>query len=148
MINWVNGFMFSPDLKRVALIRKRRKPGLESLANKLNGIGGEIEFGETPLQAQRREFREETGFASSNWEKFCELTIKGKGVVHFFVSIGDVDQLQTTTVEEVVIIKVESIPMRDDIVENVKWLVPLALDRNNWYVDASYQSRNQIPYAV
>jgi hypothetical protein len=54
---YVLGFVFSEDSSRVLLVWKNR-PAWQ--AGKLNGIGGKIEAGETPLQAMQREFREET----------------------------------------------------------------------------------------
>ncbi|XPP93699.1 NUDIX domain-containing protein (plasmid) [Photobacterium leiognathi subsp. mandapamensis] len=54
MIKYVTGFMLSPDYKQVALITKN-KPSWQT--NKLNGIGGKIESGETPSEAMARELR-------------------------------------------------------------------------------------------
>ncbi len=64
--------MLSPDYKQVALITKN-KPSWQ--ANKLNGIGGKIESGETPSEAMAREFEEETGVITSpnEWVKFVVL---------------------------------------------------------------------------
>ena len=52
---YVLGFMFSPDMERILLMRKNRP---EFQAGKFNGIGGKIEGTETPLQAMIREFEE------------------------------------------------------------------------------------------
>jgi 8-oxo-dGTP diphosphatase len=60
--HYVNGFMFSPDHQRVALIHKRQ-PTWQ--AGYLNGIGGKIELGETAAEAMVREFSEETGVATA-----------------------------------------------------------------------------------
>lgn len=56
---YVLGFMFDHEEKHVLLIWKNRP---KWQAGKLNGIGGKIEAGETPLQAMEREFTEETFF--------------------------------------------------------------------------------------
>ena len=49
--------LFLKDQDQVLLIRKKRGHG----AGKINGPGGKIDPGETPLQAALRETREETG---------------------------------------------------------------------------------------
>lgn len=56
---YVLGLLFSEDASRVLLVWKNR-PAWQN--GKLNGIGGKIEPGETPLQAMDREFVEETYF--------------------------------------------------------------------------------------
>ncbi len=58
MQEYVCGFMFSPDKKQVALIRKTKPEWQKDL---LNGIGGKIESGESPHEAMVREFYEESG---------------------------------------------------------------------------------------
>jgi 8-oxo-dGTP pyrophosphatase MutT (NUDIX family) len=67
---YVLGFVFNRNLGRVLLVLKNR-PAWQ--ANKLNGIGGKIEVGETPLQAMEREFREETGFVQRLRQKEDEV---------------------------------------------------------------------------
>jgi len=77
MRRYVLGFMFSPDLWQVLLIRKE-KPSWQ--AGLLNGIGGKIEPGEMPLAAMVREFREETGLDTDpcDWHAFGRMgTIDG-----------------------------------------------------------------------
>ena len=49
--------LFLKDRDQVLLIRKKRGHG----AGKINGPGGKVDQGETPLQAALRETREETG---------------------------------------------------------------------------------------
>lgn len=60
------GFLFSQSGRKVALVHKKR-PAWQ--AGKLNGIGGGREEGETFLDTQRREFREETSFDFDDWER-------------------------------------------------------------------------------
>ena len=57
-MRYVVGYMFSPDYREVALIRKA-KP--EWQRGKLNGVGGKIEIGERKGIAMSREFAEEAG---------------------------------------------------------------------------------------
>ena len=121
MTEYVAGFMFEGD--RAALIRKKR-PAWQ--LGKLNGIGGHIEDGESPLDAMVREFREETGYdtISLDWKPVAEL--EGMGFrVHFFYSYGDLSKLKTTTDEEIVIVDVDYLRVCDTI-PNLAWLIPMA----------------------
>src|SRR5436309_3669493 len=93
MQGYVCGFLFSPDRRRVLLIRKRR-PAWQ--AGRLNGVGGKIEPGEGPGQAMRREFREEAGLDVADWQPAVELTGSDwRGT--FFRAFGDVDAARTMT---------------------------------------------------
>jgi 8-oxo-dGTP diphosphatase len=123
----VAGFMFSPDRKRVVLIEKTKPEWQRGL---LNGVGGKIEGGELPYQAQVREFREEGGYTiedpKNDWKCFYVLT-GDFGEVHFFKGFGDVDKVQTMEDEKIVIINVTEL-WSYKTVYNLKWLIPLALD--------------------
>ena len=80
-VSYVCGFLFTdPDaaqshLLQVLLIRKLRPAWQKGY---LNGIGGKIEPGETPLEAMNREFEEEAGISGLNW--------KNDAIIHFFSS--------------------------------------------------------------
>lgn len=122
---YVAGFLFSKDKKSVALIQKL-KP--EWQCGLFNGIGGKIEDGETPLDAMRREFREEAGVDIQEWMMFCELRWRG-GVVYFFRATGDLSGLVTMTEEQVRRIPVEFLPGHKTV-PNLAWLVPMAMDKS------------------
>ena len=120
---YVVGFMFDTEGESVALIEKNR-PSWQK--GKLNGIGGHIEPGESPIDAMVREFREETGHDSSSfpWGKFATLS-GDQYVVHFFTSIGPVRSLQTTTDERVSVYNKNCVTI-DNAVPNLTYLLPLA----------------------
>lgn len=132
-MNYVAGFMFDKELKKVALIRKN-KPDWQK--GKLNGVGGAIEkFDKTASHAMIREFEEETSVITTliNWRQF--LVMKGKNDdnkefrVDFFVSTGDLSLLKSPTDEKIEIIDLAEIHcLREDVVENLTWLVSLGLD--------------------
>lgn len=127
---YVAGFMFNMARTKVALIRKS-KP--EWQRGKLNGPGGKIEKDETAAVAMAREFREETGYKTEDWRwsHFLQMTgTEGGGwSVDFFVMAGDLDILQSPEEEKIEIISLSEItPLREDMVENLPWLIPLALD--------------------
>lgn len=121
MQKYVAGFMFDGS-GNVALVRKL-KP--EWQKDKLNGIGGKIEDGETPINAMVREFEEETGCRDYSWEQFC--TLSGDGFeVHFFSTIGNVDLLQTMEAEEIVVVPISSVGI-GNCIPNLTWLIPMAM---------------------
>jgi len=133
IVQYVAGFLFSEDMRRVALIKKT-KP--EWQFGKLNGIGGKVEKGETHLEAQKREFMEETGMIVDNWRYFC--TIHGEFYdVKFYMAVGDVDKVTTTTEEKVVVVPVDNL---GDVLPNLKWLIPMIID----LLDRSYNRNKHI----
>lgn len=67
-IEYVVGFAFTPDMKFVSLILKK-KEGWQK-----NGLGGGVEEGETPVGAMVREFLEEGGISTDadQWVYFLD----------------------------------------------------------------------------
>ena len=129
---YVVGFMFSADLKRVALIRKKRPKWQEGL---LNGIGGKIKEDEIPRQSMVREFLEETGHETtpSAWQIIHDMGGSDSDnepfTVKVYTTVGDVDALVSKTDEPVEVVYVNSIhPNRADVVDNLCWLVAIAVN--------------------
>lgn len=123
MTSYVAGFMFSTDGEEVALILKLR-PTWQ--AGKLNGIGGHIETGETPLAAIVREFEEETGLATSPIQWWPFATLAGDDfTVHFFTTQGPVYDLRSTTDERVTVVPWKHVDVTVAI-PNLTWLLPMA----------------------
>jgi len=127
MIEYSCGFTLNQG--RVALIVKKRGP--EGVINKINGIGGHLEEGESPVQCQRREFHEETGvdISEGRWEHTLSLSgPQGGGwVVYFFRAYLDDDEfehLHTVEDEEVLKIPLEQVPFHL-LVSNLRWIIPL-----------------------
>lgn len=119
----VVGFFFDQDGGSVVLLRKQRPAWQAGL---LNGPGGKIEPDETPLAAMVREFHEETGAFVDSWRLFS-VRRDASSEVYFFSTRGDVRVCRTTTNEAVEIVEVSSLH-REDLVCNLRWLVPLALE--------------------
>ncbi|MFA7454893.1 MAG: NUDIX domain-containing protein [Desulfobulbaceae bacterium] len=118
--NYVVGFLFSPDGKRVALLRKNHPDWQKG---KLNGIGGKIETGETPLQAMVREFREKAGANVTDWRPFCQMKWRG-GLIHFFAADTETS-IASHTDEEVGwywLSDLHSLPTTPHLL----WLIPMA----------------------
>jgi 8-oxo-dGTP diphosphatase len=124
-MHYVAGFAFTPDARQVALVRKAR-PAWQ--AGRLNGIGGKLEPGETPLAAMVREFREETGVvtAPSDWREAVVLRFDG-GCVHFFTArLSGLSGVRAITDEAIEVHP--SLPVPVDALPNLTWLIPLCLD--------------------
>lgn len=130
------GFMFNKDLSEVALVRKSH-PNWQK--GKLNGVGGHIEEGETPAEAQVREFREEASRITSihDWHRF--LCMRGEGLkpwqVDFFCMRDEHDlnrnmlDLRITRDEPIEIHNTaDIIGGRQNTIENLPWLIALAID--------------------
>lgn len=132
-VRYVAGFMFTFDRDRVALIRKQ-KPVWQR--GKLNGIGGKVEPGETAVQAMVREFQEETGYQTGEemWSHFCAMHGENDGGedsfhVDFFATTGAVSFLRSPEEEQIELILTDHINVRrNDMVENLPWLIALAID--------------------
>jgi 8-oxo-dGTP diphosphatase len=111
---------------RVLLIQKRR-PAWQ--VGKLNGLGGKIDEGETPLEAVRREVREEAGLdiEEGQFREFAVMEGDEWRVYCFTVEHNGIWFHQTLTDELVGIYHAGNLP--ENCLPSVRHLVPLALDR-------------------
>ena len=86
---FVLGFIFNKDLTKILLIKKNRGPkGLNSMKNRINGIGGHMKKNESFYDSIQRECLEETGLDIENWIYFCNLDTK-IGKIYCFYAITD-----------------------------------------------------------
>ncbi|HKZ40549.1 MAG TPA: NUDIX domain-containing protein [Candidatus Hodarchaeales archaeon] len=127
---YVCGFLFDMAFKHVALINKVRPDWQKG---KLNGIGGKVEPRESLDAAMAREFEEEAGrhFSASTWKMFAE--IEGSDwVVYFFFNVSDaVFLLESKTDEKVEVIEVDTLNNNDRVIQNLKWLIPMTMDKHH-----------------
>ena len=130
MNRYVCGFMFDGFKENVVLIKKNRP---EWQAGFLNGVGGKIEDGESPVEAMGREFCEEAGIPADDtlWHHFCTLhggRVGGEPIwqVYFFTDNcgGAYTYAHTKTNEEIVKVPTSRLPT--NVVPNLRWLIPMA----------------------
>lgn len=128
MKQFVVGFyFFGAEHQYVTLIRKR-KP--ESQAGKLNGVGGAVEPGDgSALDAMVREFYEEAGLQtkSEHWRFFASLRTNDCEIF-FFSAYGPTYGINSVTEERIEFYAVATIPILPDMLPNLRWLIPLALN--------------------
>ncbi|MBN2471348.1 MAG: NUDIX domain-containing protein [Anaerolineae bacterium] len=121
------GFVFDSTLSHVMLIHKNR-PAWQ--AGKVNGVGGKLEPGETPLEGIRREVREESALdiPLQDWLPVAEMQADDWRV-HVFAARygGDPARARSQTDEQVGWHPVAALP--PDVISNLTWLIPLCLDR-------------------
>jgi 8-oxo-dGTP diphosphatase len=122
LTKYVVGLYFDNDW--VLLIRKERPAWQKGM---YNGVGGHIEPGEKPVEAMRREFREEAGIdiGEERWQNFS--IYRGKDwKIHFYCADRNIEQdvdCKTMTDEEVRYFNIARLPT---VIPNLHWLIPLA----------------------
>lgn len=129
---YVVGFLLDRDEKQVVLIRKKRPLWQQGL---LNGVGGKIEPEENPLDAMRREFQEETGAHVETWTHYATMSGPDWTVFCYFAhNSEELTKVKTQgdsmdgDAEEVATYYTDLVFDRKDLIGNVRWLIPLALN--------------------
>jgi 8-oxo-dGTP diphosphatase len=118
---YVIGFAFNSDFSKVALIRKNKPVWQKGC---LNGIGGKIEEGETPIDAQEREFKEEAGIEVNNW--FAYALIRGSDFdLYVSKAVGvDLDSIRSMEDEQIEIHDVDDIILyKEKMIDNLPYLI-------------------------
>ena len=132
MQKYVLGFLYTSDFKGVWLILKTKPDWQKGL---LNGIGGKIEDGETPMESMRREFREETGLDIIDWREFCIITDNKNFEMYCFCAFSE---LTPTTITEEEVVYSDIFPLPKNIIVNLNWLVPMGLHSRGFHVKVIY----------
>lgn len=127
MKKYVTGFLFSNDTRHVVLIKKINPKWQRGL---FNGIGGKIEANESSIDAMVREFCEETGVITQQTDWTCYANIYRPNCYDVDVYFARSDlafNAKTVEQEQVHIIQLAELP--NNMVPNLQWLIPLALDQ-------------------
>lgn len=124
---YVLALLFTPDRRQVALIHKSR-PAWQ--AGRINALGGKIAPGESATAAARREVREEAGVdvPEEAWREFLiwhDPVYRMHALSAFHEAAG---RVHTAEDQEVFLAAVDDLPPA--IIDNLRWLIPLALDRD------------------
>lgn len=130
-MEYVVGFLFKVEsgMKQVLLIHKERPDWQKG---RLNGPGGKVKKDELAPAAMRREFLEEAGVDVPEWRWFCTLRLTSQDRVHFLTANAKPGDPQpfTTTDERVEWFDVEDVIHGLQLIPNLRWLLPMALDKD------------------
>jgi len=127
MKKYVTGFLFSKDSSHIVLINKINPQWQRGL---FNGIGGKIEINESSIDAMVREFVEETGVTTqqADWTCYAKVVRPNCYDVDVYFAHSDLAfTAKTIEQEQVHIIKLIDLP--NNVIPNLRWLIPLALDQ-------------------
>ena len=109
------------------LLIKKEHPAWQS--GKMNGIGGHVEEGESPLEAMRREATEEAGdfVGGLEWVKKGTVTWGRETVLHcFYADGGDTPRFENKTSEKLSITPIRRL-YGVDCVDDLDYLIPLCM---------------------
>ena len=121
---FVLALLFTPDGRQVALMRRTR-PAWQ--AGRVNALGGKVAEGETPADAARREVREEAGVDVAEWTEVLVWEDREYRMHVVRAMSSRASMVRTMEDQEVFLADVAALP--DEVIGNVRWLVPLRWTR-------------------
>lgn len=125
---YVLGFYYIKHEDMLLLIKKRSDCPVKPVRGLLNGIGGKVEPGETPIEAMGREFREETGILfAEDWKPVIQMAGKGWRVYVFCSQGWERPRRFETREGRLALVRPDDLPL-DSCVPNLSWLVPMCFD--------------------
>ena len=141
MMEYTMGFIFSPDLKRVYLIRKTHP---EWQAGKLNGVGGKRRKGEAFQACMAREAEEEAGYTGS-FTHFATMGGPDWTCLVYYSVMQEGQQAPATREEEQieVVWLVNLLPDAEQMISNLPWLILSAINhirhpKPKFWIDVKY----------
>jgi 8-oxo-dGTP diphosphatase len=121
--SYVLALLFTANRRQVVLMRRMR-PLWQ--AGRVNALGGRLVIGESPGDAARREVREESGVDVKEWTEVL-VWDDAEYRMHVMRAVSALaSTARTMEDQEVFLADVESLPA--NVIDNLRWLVPLALD--------------------
>lgn len=121
--SYVLALLYTVDRRQVVLMRRTR-PAWQ--AGRVNALGGRIMVGESAREAARREVREECGVDVTEWSEVL-VWADAEYVMHAMRAVDDrARDARTMEDQEVFLADVRALP--ENVIDNLRWLVPLALD--------------------
>jgi 8-oxo-dGTP diphosphatase len=122
---YVLALLFTPERDAVVLMHRTR-PAWQ--AGRVNALGGKLHPGEAPADAARREVHEEAGIDVAAWEEFLvwDDPVYRMHALRAF----DAAARHARTAEDQVVFLADPAALPSTVIDNLRWLVPLALDRD------------------
>jgi len=124
---YVTGFLFSRDTSKIVLIKKINPQWQKDL---FNGVGGKIEVGELSIDAMVREFEEEAGvvIAQEQWRCYVKIHRPHCYDLDVYFAYSDL-AFEARTIEREQIQLFDTHRLPKNIIPNLQWLIPMALDK-------------------
>lgn len=127
---YVLGFVMDKKKEKIVLIKKNR-PDFQS--GKLNGLGGKIEDGETPVEAIKREIMEESGividYSDLNHIGLIQDNKDEFKVDVFHAEISDIEKAKTLTDEKVIVFSIEDALKQENLIDHVPQIISTILNQ-------------------
>lgn len=125
MFSYVLALLFTADRGQIVLMEKTR-PAWQ--AGRVNALGGKLGTGERAEDAARREVREEAGVDVASWDTVL-VWHDAQYTMHVVRAFDDA-ALRARTAEDQRVFRAPVGELPANVIENMRWLVPLALDRD------------------
>lgn len=143
MIRYVLGFLFSRERDRQVVLIQKERPTAQ--AGRLNGLGGVLAPGLEPQEAMQLKATEQIGVEVRRWMQYAVIAGHGWECLCFyaFAQAEQFETARTCTDEAVSKVRVDALP--DNVLSDVRWLIPLALDpRPKVYAQVNYYPPDHI----
>ena len=129
---YVLGFVMDEKKERIVLVHKNR-PNFQ--VGKLNGLGGKIEEGETPVEAMKREILEESGLVidDNNLNHIGVIEDNKKDdkdnfkVDVFHATSSNITKAKTLTDEEVIVFRISDALKQENLINHVPQIISTIL---------------------
>ena len=125
MFQYVLALLFTADRRHVVLMEKTRPAWQQG---RVNALGGKVHAGERAEDAARREVREEAGVDVATWGRV--LVWRDAQYTMHVVRAYDDAALRAHTAEDQRVFRAPVNELPPNVIDNLRWLVPLALDRD------------------